>query len=286
MTSSLSCVVLTMGDRPVELKRALDSVRAQRGEPVEIVVVGNGADVPDLPDDVVYLRLPENVGLPEGRNRGYAASHGDVILFLDDDGWYPDDGLAEWVRARFATDKRLGVMSFRIVDEQGATARRHVPRLRAGDPMRSGEVTTFLGGASAVRRELLDRVGGLPGEFFWAHEETDLAWRALDAGYRIVYDAHAVMGHPRTSPARHANYYRMNARNRVWLAKRNLPLPLGIVYVGDWVALTVARERSASALRPWFRGLAEGWRTSAGPRRPMSWRTAWRMTRLGRPPVI
>lgn len=282
----LSCVVLTMGDRPAELRRALDSVRTQRGEPIELVVVGNGVQVPDLGDDVVHVALPENVGLPAGRNRGAEASHGDVICFLDDDGWYPGDGLAEWVRARFATDPRLGVMSFRIVDEDGASARRHVPRLRAREPMRSGDVTTFLGGACAVRRAVIDEVGGLPDNFFWAHEETDFAWRALEAGYRIVYDAHAVMGHPRTSPARHANYYRMNARNRVWLARRNLPLPLAVGYVGDWVALTVARERSLSSLRPWFRGLREGLSTPAGKRRPISWRTAWRMTRLGRPPVV
>lgn len=282
----LSTVILTMGNRPDELRRAMDSVRAQRGEPVELVVVGNGADVPDLDPDVTYLRLPENVGLPEGRNRGAEAATGEVVLFLDDDGWYPEDGLAEWVRARFASDGKLGVLTFRIVDEDGGTARRHVPRLRAGDPLRSGEVTTFLGGASAVRRELIDKVGGLPGEFFWAHEETDLAWRALDAGYRIVYDARAVMGHPRTSPARHANFYRMNARNRVWLAKRNLPWPLAAAYLADWCALTAVRERSLTALRPWLRGFAEGVRKPAGPRRPMSWRTAWRMTRLGRPPVV
>src|SRR5690606_23577911 len=85
----LSCVILTMGNRPAELRRAIDSVRAQRGEPIELVVVGNGADVPDLDPDVTYLRLPENVGLPEGRNRGAEAATGEVVLFLDDAGWYP-----------------------------------------------------------------------------------------------------------------------------------------------------------------------------------------------------
>lgn len=283
---SLSCVILTMGDRPVELRRAVDSVRAQHGEPIEVILVAQGIDLDEVPDDVTYVRLPENVGLPEGRNRGAARATGDVVLFLDDDGWYPEPTLADWVRARFATDPRLGVLSFRIVDEEGRSARRHVPRLRAGDPMRSSQVTTFLGGGSAVRREMFERVGGLPGEFFWTHEETDLAWRALDAGYRIVYDAHAVMAHPRTSPARHANYLRMNARNRVWLAKRNLPLPLAVAYLGDWLAVTVARERSVTTLRPWFRGFAEGLRTTGGARRPIAWRTAWRMAKLGRPPVI
>ncbi|NEB70713.1 glycosyltransferase family 2 protein, partial [Streptomyces fulvissimus] len=40
------------------------------------------------------------------------------------------------------------------------------------------------------------------------------------------------------------------------------------------------------ALKAWFGGFKEGWTSSAGPRRPMRWRTVWRLTRLGRPPVI
>jgi GT2 family glycosyltransferase len=133
---------------------------------------------------------------------------------------------------------------------------------------------------------VLDQVGPLPGSFFFAHEETDLAWRALDAGWRIRYDAGATMCHPTTPPSRHAVYFRMNARNRVWLARRNLPLPLVPVYLGVWTALTVARVHDRASLLVWARGFWEGWRTDPGPRRPMSWSTVLRMTRLGRPPVI
>jgi hypothetical protein len=39
-------------------------------------------------------------------------------------------------------------------------------------------------------------------------------------------------------------------------------------------------------LRAWLTGFVAGWRMDPGQRIPMSWRTAWRMTRLGRPPVI
>ena len=53
----------------------------------------------------------------------------------------------------------------------------------------------------------------------------------------------------------------MTARNRVWLARRNLPLPLVPVYLGTWILLTVARTRSAAGLRAWAAGFAEGMRT-------------------------
>jgi GT2 family glycosyltransferase len=286
----LSVVVLTMGNRPVELQRAVLSALNQQADDVdiEVVLVGNGADVPGTwPDTVSVLRLPENLGIPAGRNRGVRASSGDIIVFLDDDGWYEEDTLGTRLRDMFTADRKLGVVSFRVRDPEGGPGeRRHVPRLRAGDPLRSSDVTTFLGGACAIRREAFEAGGGLPEDFFYAHEETDLAWQVLNAGYRITYDADSVMFHPAVSPTRHEMFYRLNARNRVWLARRNLPWPVAVAYLGIWVAMTVLRERNRAALRPWFGGFREGLRRPAGQRRPISWRTVWRMTRLGRPPVI
>jgi GT2 family glycosyltransferase len=284
----LSVVVLTMGNRPVELKKAVDSALSQKGVEVEIVLVGNGADIPGSWGDAVkVVRLPENVGIPAGRNRGVEASSGELILFLDDDGWYESTGLGAHLRDRFTADPKLGIVSFRVRDPEGGPGeRRHVPRLRAGDPLRSSEVTTFLGGACAVRRAVFDAAGGLPEDFFYAHEESDLAWQALNAGYHIVYDASCVMFHPAVAPTRHAMFYRLNARNRVWLARRNLPWPVAFTYLAVWVGMTVARERRLASLRPWFGGFREGWRKPAGSRRPISWRTVWRMTRLGRPPIV
>ncbi|ASU85513.1 glycosyl transferase [Nocardiopsis gilva YIM 90087] len=283
----ISCVLLTMGNRPAELRRAINSVFEQQGVDIDVIVVGNGADLPELPKGVAEVRLPENVGIPEGRNLGVQECRGDIILFLDDDGWYRSPDLARHVHDAFAADPGLGAISFRIADPDGGPdQRRHVPRLRVGDSQRSSRVTTFLGGACAIRRTAFEQGGGLPGEFFYAHEETDLAWRIMDAGFHIVYDAEAVMYHPAVAPTRHENFYRLNARNRVWLARRNLPWTLAAIYLATWVGITVLRERNGAALRAWCRGFMEGWREDAGRRAPMKWSTAWRMTRTGRPPII
>ncbi|MCY0922406.1 glycosyltransferase [Streptomyces sp. H27-G5] len=288
----LGAVIITMGNRPDELKALLDSVARQDGAPVEVVVVGQGVKVTGLPEGVRTVDLPENLGIPGGRNVGIEAfgpggTDVDALLFLDDDGLLERTDTAELCRQAFAEDPSLGIVSFRIADpDTGETQRRHVPRLRASDPMRSSRVTTFLGGANAVRTRVFEQVGALPGEFFYAHEETDLAWRALDAGWRIDYRADMVLLHPTTAPSRHAVYHRMVARNRVWLARRNLPALLVPLYLGVWMALTFLRKPSGPALKAWFGGFKEGWTTPCGPRRPMKWRTVWRLTRLGRPPVI
>jgi GT2 family glycosyltransferase len=275
-----------MGDRPAELARAVRGALAQRDAHLEVIVVGNGADAA-APDGATVVRLPENVGVAAGRNAGVAAASGDVIFFLDDDAWYPEPTVGRYVADRFAAEPGLAVLSFRVLDPGGGRgARWHVPRLRAGDPERSSVVTTFAGGACAVRREAFVAAGGLPEGFFYAHEETDLAWRLLGLGYRLEYDAAAVVCHPALPNARHAGFYRLDGRNRVLLARRNLPWPLAAAYLLDWFALTVLRERSATAVRAWSRGFAEGWRMDAGHRRPLSVRTAWRMTVAGRPPVV
>ena len=295
-TMRLGAVILTMGNRPEELQDLLRSVAEQNGDPIDVVVIGNGIKASQLPglEQVRTLDLPDNLGIPGGRNRGFDLllalpdqQRPEAVLVLDDDGKLDGPDAAERIRAAFEADPALGIVSFRICDPvSGEVQRRHVPRVRVGDPNRSSKVTTFLGGASAIRTAVIDQVGGLPDDWFYCHEETDQAWRALDAGWSIEYRADLTLLHPKSLPSRHATYAYNVARNRVWLARRNLPGVLIPAYLGVWAALTFARTRNREILRVWLRGFAAGWRTPCGPRRPMSWGTVWRMTRLGRPPVI
>ncbi|NGO70429.1 glycosyltransferase [Streptomyces boncukensis] len=282
--------VLTMGNRPDELRELLRSVAEQSVPAARIVVVGNGAPLPPLPDGVTGIELDDNLGVSGGRNVALRelqeAGDVDLVVDLDDDGLLVSTDVFERLSEMYREDPGLGIVSFRIADERGRTQRRHVPRLRAGDPERGGLVTTFLGGGHALSVPMLKQTGGWPDEFFYAHEETDLAWRALDAGWRIRYAPELVLQHPWTAPTRHAVYHRMVARNRVWLAKRHLPALLVPAYLGVWAGLTVARSRSLTGMRAWAGGFVEGVRTPCGERRPMRWRTVWWMTRLGRPPVI
>ncbi|MFD7560722.1 glycosyltransferase family 2 protein [Streptomyces sp. NPDC059835] len=283
--------VLTRGDRMPELRALLDSVAKQDEAAVRIVVVGNGCALPGLPEGVVGVELDENLGVSGGRNVAWRRLREfgdvDVLVDLDDDGLLVDAGVVQRIADLYeAGAGRLGIVSFRIADERGETQRRHIPRLRAKDPMRRGLVTTFLGGGHALSMPMLEQTGGWPDAFFFTHEETDLAWRALDAGWEILYEPALVLQHPKTSPARHAVYYRMTARNRVWLAKRHLPAVLVPIYLATWAAYTLTQRPPLHGLRAWWAGFFEGLRVPCPPRRPMRWRTVWRMTRLGRPPVI
>ena len=281
-------VVLTQGRRPTDLDRAIRSALAQRGVVTDVVVVGNGWQPVGLPDGVAALCLPENVGIPAGRNAGVPRVTGDLLLFLDDDATLTDpDFLAQAVR-RFDADPDLGLLQPRVDGPGGVPGpRRWTPRMRVGHRRRSSPVFSVWEGAVVVRRAVFERAGGWPEPFFYAHEGIELAWRVWDAGAEVRYAGDLAVEHPLTVTTRHRDFYRLNARNRIWLAKRNLPWVFAVPYVLTWTALQVVRSvRSPATLVPWFRGWLEGWRTDSGPRRPLRWATIMRMARHGRPPVV
>ena len=277
-----------MGRRPDDLAAGLASLAAQIGVVLDVVVVGNGWDPTGLPAGVRGLHLTENLGIPAGRNRGAEAVTGEYIFFLDDDASLPSPTFLADAIAKIQADPGIGLLQPRVVDATGkANPRRWIPRLRKGDPARSSDVFSVWEGATLLPRAVFDAAGGWGDPYFYAHEGIELAWRVWAAGKRTWYAGDLVAHHPAIDPARHDYYHRLNARNRVWLAKRNLPWPLVPVYVGSWTAVQVLRSvRNAAGRASWWRGWLEGWRRNPGGRRSMGWRTVWRMTRAGRPPVI
>ena len=276
-----------MGTRPEHLRGAVDSLLAQEGVDVDVVVVGNGWEPTGLPAGVKTLALPTNLGIPAGRDAGVAHVTGDMLLFCDDDAALADEHTLERMLAMFEQQPSLGIVQPRPVDPQtGETPRRFVPRLRVGDPARSSWLNALWEGVLLVRRQAYLDSGGWAAEYFYAHEGVELAWRAWDAGWSVRYAGDVEVWHDAVQPTRHAEFYRLQARNRVWLARRNLPIIVGVLYIVDWVALTVARTRSRSDLRQWFAGLRDGLREPCGQRRRLRWRTIARMTAIGRPPII
>ncbi|ASD21464.1 glycosyl transferase [Cryobacterium sp. LW097] len=288
MPVTIGVVVLTQGRRPDDLERGIRSLLAQEDVQLDIICVGNGWQPTGLPSVVAALALPENLGIPAGRNRGVEHVGGDYLFFLDDDASLPDPRFLIDAVGVLRADPSIGLLQPQVVDPAGLTApRRWIPRIRKGDAAHSSAVFSVWEGAVLLPRPVFDATGGWAEPFFYAHEGIELAWRVWDQGLRTWYAGNLVANHPVILPTRHADFYRLNARNRVWIARRNLPLPLIPLYVGSWTAIQVLRgARNPAALKAWFRGWWEGWVTDPGERRPLATRTIWRMTRAGRPPVI
>jgi GT2 family glycosyltransferase len=287
MAPRFGVVVLTQGKRPDALGRAIQSLQAQQGVETDIVVVGNGWEPSGLPLTVKALALPANVGIPAGRNAGVPLVSGELLFFLDDDACLPGVDVLQRMAVRFAADPALGLIQPRVVDPDGRPPpRRWTPRVRVGDPARSSPAMSVWEGAVAIRREVFGRTGGWPEPFWYAHEGIELAWRVWDAGFHVRYDGAIAVHHPVIEPTRHPEFYRYQARNRVWLAWRNLPVAVGVLYVLAWLVVGGLRLRSKEAVVETARGYWLGLTQACGQRQPMSWRTVWRMARAGRPPLI
>lgn len=191
----------TLGERPDQLARLVDSVQAQDVEGVQLVVVDQspeGIDPPEIPADHVDLvHLREVPGLSRARNAGMELARGDVLGFPDDDCWYPEGTLA---RVAGLLERRgLDLVTGRYGDpETGASPfpRETVelsPRNMWG---RASSVSLF------VRRRFTERAGlrfdpelgvGTP---LPAAEEFDFLGRALLAGAAGEYHPDLVVHHP------------------------------------------------------------------------------------------
>ena len=285
---TVGVVLLTQGTRPDDLARGIRSVLAQQGVRLDVVCVGNGWQPTGLPAEVKTLGLPENLGIPAGRNRGVSRVSGEFLFFLDDDASIPDPNFLRDAIAVLRADPTIGLLQPRVVDPTGIESpRRWIPRIRKGEATHSSNVFSVWEGAVLLPRAVFDATGGWAEPFFYAHEGIELAWRVWDLGLRAWYSGELEANHPVIQQTRHAHYYRLNARNRVWLARRNLPALLVPVYAGSWLLIQLLRwARTPSALRAWLAGFREGWTTDPGERRPLKPRTVWRMTLAGRPPIV
>ena len=216
------------------------------------MVVGNGWAPSGLPDGVRGVERASDEGIPAGRNVGVPHVRGELLFFLDDDASLADAGRAR--AGRRAVRRRPGARAWcscaSTPRERGPAARDWVPRLRVGDRARCSDVTHVWEGAVAIPRRVFDEVGGWPAAFRFVHEGVDLGWRVMDAGYRVHYAGDIAALHPPYAPARNEYDHYFGARNRVWLARRYLPWPLGVLYAGSFVLRTVPRlDSGASAAR-------------------------------------
>ena len=125
-------IIVPVLDRAALIGRLLDSLLAQTGVDLDVVVVGNGYEPAGLPERVQVVSLPENVGIPEGRNVGAAHVSGDLVFFFDDDAYLPTTDVLARLAEVLRRDRRVAAVQPRPQDPTGKPApRRWVPRLRS-----------------------------------------------------------------------------------------------------------------------------------------------------------
>jgi GT2 family glycosyltransferase len=263
MAPRASVIVVTRNRRE-ELLRTLEALARQQ-EPFELVVVDNGSSdgspraVRESYPDAVLLELPDNAGACGGRNRGIAAASGDVLVFLDDDAEPAAPDALSRILARFERDARLGIVAANShLAATGEPERDAIPRRDKRLPGGDCEVSYFCAVGFAVRREVLEQIGGFTEDFVYLAEELDLAWRVIAGGWRIVWLSDLVVLHRRSVLERpHGRWVYSNMRNRVRLAVTHLPLRYVLSYAVLWWPWLLAHALRHGTIGDFLRGLRD-----------------------------
>jgi len=272
-----------MGDRPEALHRLASSLAT---EPfAEKLIIYNGVQGEAVPGWTTHSS-PRNLGVPGGRHMGIELTTADVVILIDDDAWLTTPHLVVTTRRLFKDHRSLGAVGYLIDTPAGTGIDRWVPH--RGGEIAEGVRTavSFPGGAHALRRTAYLEAGGYTGEFFFKHEETDLSWAMLAAGWDIAHTDWIVLHHPPTGELRHSGVLEQSVRNKIWLVRGRLPwllVPIAAVIV---IARHLAMCRSKGDIRLVRAGIRAGLRACPIRRNPLSWPNVFELTRRGRPPVF
>ena len=187
----------------------LDSLRKLTYPAVEIIVVDNNST--EDPTNVISDKYPEaklivsrqNLGFAGGNNLGIKASHGDYLLFLNND-TEVDPGVLEPLVRLFETNPDAGAASSKILYYNSGETIQYAGSSRidpfTGRSKRVGyrekdngqhdqlkETDLAHGAAMMVPRRVVDKVGMMPEFFFLYYEEVDWCESIKKAGYKIFF---------------------------------------------------------------------------------------------------
>ena len=231
---------------PDETLMAVQSLQASRRTLDEIIVVDNSADgewrgaLAGLDPSVSCLVSGGNLGFSGGMNAGIRqalARGADAVLLVNSDVILPPDcaGILERqlhqpgtgivgpvLRSR--SDPRL-ITSLGMQYSPSTGRMRH---LGAGDStaaasaMVTRAVDAISGCVMLVRREVFEKIGLLPEDYFFSFEDLDFCLKARDAGYATVIAGEATAYHEggRSIGAESSRRLYFAARNHLLVASR------------------------------------------------------------------
>jgi GT2 family glycosyltransferase len=220
MTAPRASVVVVNRNTRELLLQCLRSIRDSTPDlALQIVVVDNGssdgsADAVGVQHpDVTLVRSADNLGFARGNNLGFAHAAGRYIVLLNSDTMVLP-GAIQALLAELDRRPEVGIVGGQQLDER----RRFVPTgcwfpslgrdLAAATGLYSlrwwmldhrlpltgcwfaietREVDWLGASFVAVRRDVIDQVGGLPEEFFMYGEDVEWCWRIKQAGWRVLY---------------------------------------------------------------------------------------------------
>lgn len=191
-----SVIVVTYNSEEC-IQECLESVLAQKGVSLEIIVVDNKST-----DDTIakieekncrVIENKENIGFGRGCNLGFSKSTGRYIYFLNPDACLVGkNSLAEMCRIM---DENLqwGLAGTKVLSMDGqheSPPAKTYPGANAVSRDFSklpGDIAWIMGASMITRRDVYQKLQGFDPDYFLYSEETDLCLRARELGFDIGY---------------------------------------------------------------------------------------------------
>lgn len=178
-------VIITTFNGARFLAQAIESVRSQQYEPLEIIVIDDGStdSTPEVAaryGDTIRYIFQQNSGAAMARNRGLAEVRGEVIAFLDVDDLWPE-GKLELQIARLQQDPQLDIVS-------GRAQFVYLPGAAEPDILFEGAnqtVTNVYLGAALFRPRVFEQVGPFDAQYRYGDDQ-DWFLRSREANVRMV----------------------------------------------------------------------------------------------------
>lgn len=228
-------LIIVCYNRKNELKDCINSVLRQSMKPYEIIVVDNNSEDGtdklfkngEISDSSIkYFKLEKNLGVAGGRNYGIKQASGDIFVFIDDDALLEPRNALEKIVTKFEKDPNIGILAFKVVNYHTKTIQRNeFPHIdKSLNPDKEFETSYFIGAGHAIRREVFNKCGLYPEDYFYGMEELDLSFRVLDKGYRIIYFPHILVWHKKSPSGRITDEKKwiFTLRNRVAISYKYL----------------------------------------------------------------
>jgi len=218
-------IIIPTRNRPIDFKKALDSVLAQSHKELEVIVVNDGTNKQfraaynqleaDKPDNVTYINLIERTrghGHCFARNQGVDIAKGKFICFLDDDDWWTDNEFLSRAAAElenstadfyFANQKAVTHKNVHVpnvwVENLPETLPENDPRLKQSVfPVTVSEMLNATGfphqNCWVISTELYNGIDGMD-ENLRYEPDRDIYLRALDKAKGLIYDTNVVALH-------------------------------------------------------------------------------------------
>jgi GT2 family glycosyltransferase len=149
------------------------------------------------------------------------------------------------------SDRRRIVSAGGTLDIFGFGMDRGLDELDDGRFSRSEQVSFITGAVALVRRDALTAAGGWDIDTFTYAEDSDLCWRILLKGYKVVYEPASIAFHfhsPSMGRASPRKIFFMD-RNRLTSMIKNYSLPTLIGVMPGWFIVAAARIVYFSARR-------------------------------------